>query len=249
VLSVGAILNAAFELYRRHVRGLWAIAAIIVIPAQTLAWVMVRVSLSHNARASNGTIYATSSAAVPTVAILLLGLLSAILAIAALSRLLGEAYAGHETSWQDSLGYASTQLLPLVALAATAVILLALAYTMFVLPGIFLTVAWSASVPVLMFERAGPLHALSRSWELIRGHWWPVFGALFVALGIVVGVSFLVDGLLGAAASSSSVDAVLTLAGISRALAAIITYPLLAAISVVIYVGLRAVKEGTTAAV
>ena len=103
--------------------------------------------------------------------------------------------------------------------------------------------------PTLMFERAGPLHALSRSWELIRGHWWPVFGALFVALGIVVGVSFLVDGLLGAAASSSSVDAVLTLAGISRALAAIITYPLLAAISVVIYVGLRAVKEGTTAAV
>lgn len=239
-MTVGTILNAAFDLYRRELRGLWAIAALIVIPAQALVWVMVRVSLPSGAKAVNGTIYASSSTAVPTVAILLLGFLSAILAVGALSRLLGEAYAGVQAGWQESLGYASAQLLPLVALVVIATVLLTIGYTL-VVPGIFLTVAWSASVPALMLERIGPIRALGRSWELIQGHWWTVFGALLIALGMVVGVSFLLDIPLGAA--SSSVDGILALSGISRALAAIVTYPLLAAIAVVIYAELRSEKE------
>ncbi len=240
-MTVGTILNAAFDLYRRELRGLWAIAALIVIPAQVLVWAMVRVSLPSGARAMNGTIYASSSTAVPTVAILLLGFLSAVLAVGALSRLLGEAYTGPQTSWQESLGYASTQLLPLVALVVTAAVLLTIAYTL-VLPGIFLTVAWSASVPALMLERIGPIRALGRSWELIQGHWWTVFGVLLIALGMVVGVTFLLDAPLGSA-GSSNIDLILVLEGISRALAAIVTYPLLAAIAVVIYAELRSEKE------
>jgi hypothetical protein len=240
-LTVGTILNAAFDLYRRELRGLWAIAALIVIPTQILVWAMVRFSLPGGARAVNGTIYASSSTAVPTVAILLLGFLSAVLAVGALSRLLGEAYTGLQTSWQESLGYASTRLLPLVALVVMAAVLLTIGYTL-VIPGIFLTVAWSASVPALMLERIGPVRALGRSWELVQGHWWTVFGALLIALGMVVGVTFLLDVPLGSAAPSN-INVILVLGGISRALAAIITYPLLAAIAVVIYAELRSEKE------
>jgi hypothetical protein len=248
-LTVGTILNAAFDLYRREIRSLWAIAALIVIPAQALVWIMIRVSLSRNARAINGTIYASSSSALPTVAILLLGFLSALLAVGALSRLLGEAYVGEETSWQESLGFASTQLLPLVLLAVVWIAGVGVGLALFIAPGIFLAVAWSASVPALMLERGGPLRALSRSWELIAGHWWTVFGAFLIAVGMVFGVTLLLDSILGAAASSSNIDVILTLSGISRALGAIVTYPLLAAVAVVIYVGLRAQKEGTTPAV
>ncbi|HZU61547.1 MAG TPA: hypothetical protein VE983_11310, partial [Solirubrobacteraceae bacterium] len=93
-------------------------------------------------------------------------------------------------------------------------------------------------------EPTTPVQALRRSWELVKGHWWMTFGALLVGLVIVFGISFLVGLILGAAASSSSVNVVLILSGISRAVAAILAYPLVAAIAVVLYVNLRAEKEG-----
>jgi hypothetical protein len=242
-LSVGAIINAAFELYRRQARGAWATVTLIVVPAQVIVWLLIKVSLSSNAYARSGTVY-TSSTAVPTVAIALLGFLSAVLTVGALSRLLVEEYSGQRTTWQDSLGYASTHLVPLVALAIVSGVLLTIGYLLFVIPGVFFTVAWCAAFTVLMYERTGPLRSLSRSWELVKGHWWMTFGALLVGLVIVFGISFLVGLILGGAASSSSVDVVLILSGISRAVAAILAYPLVAAIAVVLYVNLRSEKEG-----
>jgi hypothetical protein len=244
-VTAGGLLNAAFELYRRQARGAWTIVALIVIPAQILVWVMVRTSLSRNAYARAGTVH-TGSVALPTVAIALLGFLSAILAIGALSRLFVEAYTGHRANWEESLAYASSNLVPLLGLAIVSGVLLVLGYTFFLVPGIFLTVAWSAAVPALMFERARPLQALGRSLELVRGNWWRTFGALLVALIIIVGFSFLVDTILGGAQSSSNIDVILVLAGISRAVGAIFTYPLLAALTVVIYAHLRAQKEGVS---
>lgn len=247
-LTVGLIVSIALDLYRRQLRGLWAIAALIVIPTQALVWVMIRVSLTSHARAVHGVIRDSSSAAVPTLAILLLGFLSAILAMGALSRLLGEAYTSQAQSWQESLGYASTQLLPLVVLAVLEIIGVLAGLTLFVLPGIFLGVAWWASVPVLMLERTGPLRALTRSWELVRGYWWTVFGSLLIAVSGVVGVNFLA-GLVAEGASSSSVDTVLTLNSVSTAVADLLGFPLLAAVAVVAYMELRAQKEGMTPAV
>jgi hypothetical protein len=49
---------------------------------------------------------------------------------------------------------------------------------LFVIPGICLSVMWSVCVPVIVIERAGPLAALGRSRELIRGYGWGVFGRL-----------------------------------------------------------------------
>ena len=245
-LTVGGVLSASLDLYRRQARGAWTIVALIVVPAQVLVWIMVRASLSSNAHASGGTIYTGGGVTLPTVAITLLGFLSAILAIGALSRLFVETHTGRPTSWEESLGYASTHLVALLGLAVVSGVLLALGYTLFLVPGVFLTVAWSAAVPALMFERVGAVQALSRSWALVRGYWWPTFGALLLALVIVVGVSFLVDEILAGAQSSSSIDLILVLAGISRALGAIVTYPLLAALTVVIYVRLRAQKEGVS---
>jgi hypothetical protein len=161
--------------------------------------------------------------------------------------LLVEEYTGQRTTWQDSLGYASTHLFPLVVLAIVSGVLLTIGYILFVIPGIFLTVAWCTGVTVLMYERPSPVRALGRSWELVKGHWWMTFGALLVGLVIVFGISFLVGLILGGAASSSSLNVILILSGISRVVAAILAYPLIAAIAVVLYVNLRADKEGPVA--
>ena len=241
--SAGAILNASFELYRRQARGAWTIVALIAVPAQILVWIMVRVSLSGDARARHGAIYASSGVALPTVAVTLLGFLSGLLTIGALSRLMVETYTGRRTTWEESLAFASSHFVRLLILALVILVGLVVGYT-FIIPGIFLTVAWSAAIPVLMFERTPPLRALSRSWELIRGYWWTIFGALLMSLLIVVGISFLVDVILTGAQSSSSIDLILTLEAVARALGAILTYPFVAALSVVIYANLRATKEG-----
>jgi tetrahydromethanopterin S-methyltransferase subunit E len=63
---------------------------------------------------------------------------------------------------------------------------------------------------------------------------------------IVFGISFAVGAILGTIASSSSLAVVLTLSSLSRAIAAILGYPLVAAISVVIYASLRSQKEGVS---
>ena len=59
--------------------------------------------------------------------------------------------------------------------------------TLFVIPGICLAVMWSVCVPVIVIERAGPLAALGRSRELIRGYGWSVFGRL-VGLALIQSV-------------------------------------------------------------
>jgi hypothetical protein len=58
---------------------------------------------------------------------------------------------------------------------------------LFVIPGLYLTVMWVVCVPVIVVERAGPLAALGRSRQLIRGHGWRVFG-LLVALSVMENV-------------------------------------------------------------
>ena len=57
-----------------------------------------------------------------------------------------------------------------------------------VIPGICLTVMWSVCVPVIVIERTGPLAALGRSRQLIRGHGGGVFGRL-VALCLMQGLA------------------------------------------------------------
>jgi hypothetical protein len=48
------------------------------------------------------------------------------------------------------------------------------------IPGIYLAIVWSVCVPVIVIERAGPLAALGRSRQLIRGNVWSVLGRLAV---------------------------------------------------------------------
>jgi hypothetical protein len=52
------------------------------------------------------------------------------------------------------------------------------------IPGVCLMVMWVVCVPVIVVERKGPLAALGRSRELVRGHGWTVFGC-FVLLSLM----------------------------------------------------------------
>jgi hypothetical protein len=243
-LGVGRILQGAFDLYRRQAVGLWTIVALIVIPVQIVIFLIIKAALSGGTTfASGGTIYTSNSTAGPALSVVILGFVSAIVCIGALSKNLLDGYTGHSTDWRHSLAYAWHRFGSLLWLSILTGILVLIGYILLIIPGIYLTVAWLVAVPVLMFEGTGGTGALGRSRELVSGHWWMLFGALLVGIVIVVGISFAVGAIIGGIANSGSVNVILILSGLSRAISAIFTYPIVAAISAVAYVELRAAKE------
>jgi hypothetical protein len=243
-LTVGQILSAAFDLYRQQATTLWTIVAVVVIPAQAVIVIVERLILSGGtSEAINGTIYTTDSTGLLAIIVIVVTFLSVIITIGALSKSLLDTYTGHASGWRHSLEFAADRVGPLSWLAIISGMLLAIGYILFIIPGIFLTVAWIAAIPVVMFEGSSAFGSLRRSSELVKGRWWATFGALLLAIVGIVGISILLGLLLGGIASSSSVSLILVIGGISRIIAALLTYPIIAAVSAVIYIDLRVRKE------
>jgi hypothetical protein len=243
-LGVGGIVSAAFDLYRSQATKLWTIVAFIIVPVEAVVVILERIVLSGGISiARDGTIYTTDSTAVLLLAVIVFGFLAAIVTVGALSKCLLDAYTGHPSDWRHSLRFAGERIGSLAWLAVLSGVLLAIAYVLVVIPGIYLTVSWLVAVPVLMFEGIGGYAALRRSHELVKGRWWATFGALLVAIVCIVALSIVVGLILGGIASSNHISVILVVGGVSRIVSAIVTYPIVAAISAVIYVDLRRRKE------
>jgi hypothetical protein len=242
-LTVGEILSAAFDLYRRQAGALWTIVAVVVIPAQALIVIVERLILSGGrSEAINGTIYTTDSTGLLAIVVIVVTFLSVIVTIGALSKCLLDAYTGHPTGWRHSLQFAADRVGPLAWLSIISGVLLAIGYVLLIIPGIFLTVSWIAAVPVLMFEGTSPFASLRRSYDLVQGRWWATFGVLVLVLIALIGITIVLGALLGGV-STSHISLILVIGGISRIIAALVTYPIVAAASAVIYIDLRVRKE------
>ncbi|MGZ8588099.1 MAG: glycerophosphoryl diester phosphodiesterase membrane domain-containing protein, partial [Actinomycetota bacterium] len=107
-----------------------------------------------------------------------------------------------------------------------------------IIPGLIFGVLLCVSVPVLIVENRRGREALSRSWNLVKGHFWHALGVIFVA-GIIVGI---VSGIIGAIGGSEWV-----IRWIFSAIAQILTAPFTALVSVLLYLDLRARSEALSA--
>jgi hypothetical protein len=65
--------------------------------------------------------------------------------------------------------------LPVIVASTIALGTAAIATVLLVLPGLWLLTRWSLFAPVIKTERLGPVAALKRSNQLVRGHFWAVF--------------------------------------------------------------------------
>jgi hypothetical protein len=66
-----------------------------------------------------------------------------------------------------------------------------------VLPFILL-VGWCAAVPATVLEQAGPIRALSRSWELSRGYRWQICAVLAVITVSLMGAGLVIQNIVTA---------------------------------------------------
>ena len=249
-LEFAGILQAAMRQYRTRALTLWTIAAAVVIPVQLLTGILYYVSLPSDVVAHHGRLYTatveTTTPAGIVIAILVLSIIAGPFAIGALSRSLIDAYSGHATDWRASLRFAASRFTPLLWLSILTGLLVAVGFVL-IIPGVYLLVAWSVAVYALMFEGKAGFGALDRSHKLVKDRWWATFLPLLFGFVLVVALRFGLPALMNAIESGlhdNSVGLTVLLDGIATALAGILTYPVLAAIAAVIYVDLRARKEG-----
>ncbi len=109
---------------------------------------------------------------------------------------------------------------------------------------IWLLVAWSVVIPALVVEDERGVAALSRSFRLVRGRWWPTFGALIVAFIVLFAVQLGLSLLLVGVLAIDDAAVVLALATIVGVAINFVVYPFWAAVQTVIYYDLRVRKEG-----
>jgi hypothetical protein len=116
-------------------------------------------------------------------------------------------------------------------------------------------VMFSLSPAAVVLERQGPWQGLKRSWQLVRSSFWRVLGILLLTLVIIFLASFvlnipflIIEGIsggsvFGTGAQTSSVVAIVV-AAIGGIVVGAITRPILAGVSVLLYLDMRMRREG-----
>jgi hypothetical protein len=253
-LSVGEIIDVAIKIWRRHLATLARIVFVVVAPVEILS-ALVAASVSTS-EIGIETIDATGNTTIDggALAAWMAGMFTAqilsglafLISSAAVLRAVSVAYLGGTPDWRESLRAATSRLGALIWLGFLMFGGLALAAVALILPSIWLGVAWSLAFPVLIAEGQRGSTALSRSFRLVKGRWWPTFGALALAflfqffLGLVLGIPL---GFVTVFWDSNSL-ATLVLTTVVNVLASVITTPFMAAVLVLIYFDLRVRKEG-----
>ncbi|HVN11941.1 MAG TPA: glycerophosphoryl diester phosphodiesterase membrane domain-containing protein [Kineosporiaceae bacterium] len=125
-----------------------------------------------------------------------------------------------------------------------------------VVVALLLWVRWALAAPALVLEHAPVTTAMRRSWRLVGGSAWRVFGILLLA-GIIVSIGQAVitvpvgilAGLPAAGEPSQYADLGLTfvqllISGVGTIVAGAVFYPFSAAVSALLYIDLRMRREG-----
>lgn len=110
---------------------------------------------------------------------------------------------------------------------------------------VYLFVSWSVAIPVLMTEDRRGMDAVNRSYQLVKGSWWPVFGVFVMAFVLIVVVSAVLNGIFNPAARTG--DEGLVLSTLSSVVSNVIFTPFQAALVGVVYFNL-ALKKGASGA-
>jgi Membrane domain of glycerophosphoryl diester phosphodiesterase len=124
---------------------------------------------------------------------------------------------------------------------------------------IWISVRLIVAVPAVVLEQVSPVAALRRSWQLVQGNWWRMFG-IYLLTAVVVGVIAAVieipftvakvaiagggSPLVGLASTAAPNLLAVIIGGIGALIATTITRPISAGVIVLLYADLRMRKEG-----
>jgi hypothetical protein len=139
----------------------------------------------------------------------------------------------------DLFSSAMPFILPLIGFGVLFAIGVTIGFILLIVPGLILLTFWSVGAPAIVIEGVGPVDAFGRSWRLVKGEAWAVFGALLVTFLIVL----VIGVILGAIATPIGAGATIVASIISAA----ITAPIYSLAVSVIYFDLAGEGAGASA--
>jgi hypothetical protein len=114
---------------------------------------------------------------------------------------------------------------------------------------VWLTFSFALALQAVLLEHAGPRTALRRSFRLVHGSWWRVFGILVltaIILGVVSDIISVPLQILAVALTKNGLNppiGAVIVSTVGKVLAGTVTAPVAAGASVLLYVDLRMRKE------
>jgi hypothetical protein len=213
-LQVGAVIRRVFEIYVDQ--------APVLMPAAAVVFVFT------------GILSAVLLAASPGLAIvsLLIILVATTLFTGMVVELVADIQDGRRDATPGQLLRAVMPVLgQLIGVAIVAALGVVVGFFLLIIPGFVLITMWFVAAPVVVLERPPGLRALGRSRELVRGNGWPVFGVILV-LGVLVNV-------LASAIEIAAQSAGTGVGIVVQVILGVLTAPLLALASSVLYFELR----------
>ncbi len=252
-LRVGEILDAGIKIYLRNARTLMALTAFVVVPVQILDAIVLLSTVSSSRDLPRGFFATTSTtstgdavaslgaSAVLVVSGVLIGVLTTIACVKAVS----DIYLGADAGLRSSLRFAMSRAGSLLWLEILMFLGLIAGFIALIVPGIWLYVAWYVAAPVLLIEGVKGRRALARSGALVRGRWWPAAGVALVTTVMVALIGGAIQALLFVIAGNGGSTVVGVIAvTVNSSIAAIVTRPFQAAVTTVLYYDLRVRHEG-----
>jgi hypothetical protein len=218
----GEIWSEAFRIYRENAANLLLIVAFVVVPLTFVSAVIVQ---------AGTTIVGLLVGA--AIGIIIWAVLQA-----AILRGAAQATIGDPVDIDASYRWGLARFGSVLLVALLVGIVVAVGFLLLIIPGFILLVFLSVSEPALIVENRRGTEAMSRSWNLVRGHFWHALVVILVA-AIITGV---IGGILSAIGGDNWF-----VAWIFTAIAQIITAPFTALVTVLLYLDLRARSEALTA--
>jgi hypothetical protein len=230
-MQLSEILDMGFRLLRNHFGLLIGISAVIYVPMGIFGtWMRSWMETS----AAGASELDLGLAAVSVLAVVVTYSIVAPLVSAAITYALGELYLGRSVTIGAAFRASLPRLLPLVGTMFLATLAIMMGLLLFVVPGLYLMLAFSLLTQVIVLENVAGMTALSRSRELLRGN-------LLRAVGIIL-VFSIASGVLGMSLGLAF-GAVPALESVGSALAQALAFAYYSAVLVVFYFEIRARKE------
>ena len=209
--TLGEILSAAFNIYKANISKLATIVAVVVVPLSLISALISdvvfapgkgrlvvlgeQVEVVH----PRGIVMALFLAAITAaISVIIWAVLEA-----AIMRAAAQATIGDPVDPEASYRYGFKRLGSVLLVSLLVGLAVLGGFILLIIPGIIFLVFLSVSIPALVVENRRGTDAMSRSWNLVKGHVWHAFGVIVVA-GLITGVDQRRDMARSAAARGSS---------------------------------------------
>ena len=245
-MGIGELVDGAFKLYRRDWLSLMAISAVVLVPVTFLQAVIMQGILTAAAEATTfeeldavgGQILLVTLAFVVIQLVIVQPFL-----VAAITRAAADAYLGETVTIAKMSRFALSRLPAILWITVITFVATLVGFILLVIPGIIAAIRLTLAPAILVVEDVRGTKAVSRSWELTRGHSWRIFGALLLA-GLISAVGTAVVTLPAEFVAATMGQDGWFISVVGQTIATVLIQPFSLLIVVLLYFDLRVRKEG-----